>query len=302
MNVLTKIKRHQIDEQKWDQLISEATHSLPYAYSYYLDAVAENWEVVVLNDYEAALPLVWLKKMGVKCLYQPYYCQQLGFFSVKKLSPNVLKQMLAKAAGFPFAQINLNPSAESIAAECGLVPKKNLLLPLHLSYTEMRAQFSENHRRNIAKAEKLKCRFSEIEDVTAFQKFYLQNINPQKEKFAPKHHDIFNRLTQTLTERKMTKIFAVYSNTNTLLAASMILVHRHRLINMINTSSPEGKKNGGSHFLFSNIICRYANSAHVLDFEGSSIPGIARFYEGFGARQETFFTYRSAIARVLSQR
>lgn len=302
MNELVRLKRHQIDEQKWDQLISNSNPSLPYGYCYYLDAVAENWEAIVLNDYEAVLPLVWLRKWGVKCLYQPYYCQQLGFFSKQKLSPETLKQMLAFTKNFPFAQINLNVSAQSIAAECGLVTKKNLLLPLQSTYVEIKTKFSDNHKRNIAKAEKSNWRFSEIEDVQQFQKFYLQNINPQKENFKPKHRKIFNRLTQELMEKKVAKIFVVYSGTHALQAACMMLLHQHRLINVMNTSSQEGKKNGGSHFLFSNIIRQYANSPYVLDFEGSSIAGIARFYEGFGAQPETFFMYRSTIAKAISQR
>lgn len=75
------LKRNEIDAHRWNALITSSVQSLPYAFTWYLDAVAEHWDACVLGNYEAAMPFVWLRKQGVKCLYQPYYCQQLGVFS-----------------------------------------------------------------------------------------------------------------------------------------------------------------------------------------------------------------------------
>ncbi len=61
MNQLRVLKRKEIDEQKWNALIQTSVQSLPYALSYYLDAVAENWEAIVVGDYEASMPFVWLR-------------------------------------------------------------------------------------------------------------------------------------------------------------------------------------------------------------------------------------------------
>jgi hypothetical protein len=297
------LKRKEIDEQKWDEVISHSFNSLPYAFSWYLDAVAENWDALVLNNYEAVMPLVWLRKLGVKCLYQPYYCQQLGVFSIHPVNDAILRGFLQTASGqFSYIHINLNPSVSVVANEFSLIKKKNLLLALNLDYVSIQKKYSESHRRNIAKAQKAGLSFAESGDLKAFQKFYPGNINHAKENFKVKHEKIFRRLSQLLISNKQANIFTVCDAEGNLSAAALVIFHKTRLISIINTSSLKGKKTGASHFLFDQIIKKFSNSAFTLDFEGSSIVTIARFYEGFGATEEVFYNYKNTLLTTISQR
>ena len=66
MNAIQFLKRDKIDEQKWNNAVEQSLNSLPYAYSWYLDSVAENWAALVLGDYQTIMPLVWLHKLGIK--------------------------------------------------------------------------------------------------------------------------------------------------------------------------------------------------------------------------------------------
>lgn len=300
MSNISFVTRKQIDEQRWNQLISQS-NSLPYALTWYLDAVAENWDALVLADYQVVMPLVWLRKLGIKCLYQPYYCQQLGVFG--KANKAELKQLLQTAAQkFPYADINLNPTAAPLQEEFKLLKKKNLLLSLKGNYPTLQKNYNTNHQRNIAKAVKAGLMFTEDLDLKDFQKFYLGNVNREKENFKPKHERIFKKLTSELLTRSVAKIFAAVDVAGKPLAAILVIFHQNRAIAIVNSSSSEGKKSGGSHYVFDQFIQKHAGSGLVLDFEGSSIPGIARFYEGFGATEETFYNYRHNIAKSISQR
>ena len=300
MKQLQILKRKEIDERKWDALINSSVDSLPYALSHYLDA--ENWEALVLNDYEAVMPLVWLRKFGFKCLYQPYYCQQLGIFSKQILNRETMKEMLVATQKFLYININLNPSGKIIADEFSFKKKKNLLLDLNKEYSTIRKNYSENHKRNISKAEKNELQFSEDVELKQFQEFYLKNVNRKKENFKPQHERFFKSLTKTLIANGTGKIFITKNQKGELAAAVMLLFHQNRIINIINTTSIEGKKSGASHFLFNSIIQKFSNRQNILDFEGSSIPTIARFYEGFGAHEEIFYKYHTTLIKKLSQR
>lgn len=301
MSAIEFISRKRINDEKWNTCVQQADNSLPYALCWYLDAVAENWDALVLNDYEAVMPLVWLRKLGVRCLYQPYFCQQLGVFG-RNISAETQKQFLQEATEkFPYTHINLNSSAIEVMEEFNLKPKKNLLLELNCDYTSLQKNFSENHRRNISKAQKLGLIFGEIE-AKLFKRFYLKHINRKQQNFKTQHEKIFNLLLSSVEENQAGVFYSVADASGNIEAALLLLRHQNRLINIINISSEEGKKSGASHFLFSRIIQKYAAHTLSLDFEGSSIPSIARFYEGFGAQPENFFLFQTNIFRKLSQR
>ena len=60
------LSQAQIDKKKWDECIDRADNGLIYPYSFYLDALSKNWDALVLNDYEAIMPLTWNKKYSVQ--------------------------------------------------------------------------------------------------------------------------------------------------------------------------------------------------------------------------------------------
>lgn len=298
------LKRNDIDERKWNALINTSVQSLPYALSYYLDAVAPDWQALVLGNYEAVFPLPWLRKFGVKCIYQPYYCQQLGLFSKTQPNEPLLQLFFNELGMFSYINLNINPSAMQVADAYKLKPKKNLLLQLDKSPVALRKQYSENHRRNITKAEKNGLVFLQDISHEHFETFYLQNIDRQKENFKPQHEKIFKAICRALEANNAARFFAVALPTGEITTAVLVLLHGKRAINLINVSSQTGKKNGSAHFLFNKLIQLLAEEQNglTLDFEGSSVPGIARFYEGFGAQPEVFYNYQTNLLKQLKQR
>ena len=84
-----------IDKVKWDKCIDTASNGLIYAYSFYLDAMAKHWDALVMNDYEAVMPVTWNKKYGVHYLYQPFLCASLGLFG-KHINREMLSAFLNK--------------------------------------------------------------------------------------------------------------------------------------------------------------------------------------------------------------
>jgi len=52
---------------------------------------------------------------------------------------------------------------------------------------------------------------------------------------------------------------------------------------LLGGSNATGRENGAMQALFAGFIKTHASSDLILDFEGSEIEGIARFYKGLGA-------------------
>jgi hypothetical protein len=75
------LKHNEVDTDRWDDCIKNSVNSMPYAFSWYLDIVVEQWNALILNDYEAVFPLPTRKKYTFTYAYTPSWIQQLGLFS-----------------------------------------------------------------------------------------------------------------------------------------------------------------------------------------------------------------------------
>ena len=102
MNNIRFIKNTIIDKIKWDLCIEGSVNRTHYALSWYLDIVADKWDAVVYGDYELIFPVTYKNLVPfistVKIIYQPMFCQQLGFFSndIDLINDEkILKQMLS---------------------------------------------------------------------------------------------------------------------------------------------------------------------------------------------------------------
>jgi hypothetical protein len=127
--LINYIKHTDIDKNKWNRCISAANNSIIYAYAWYLDIVSPNWDALVLNDYEAVMPLTHRKKYFLSYLFQPFFTQQLGVFSKKESQALLVQEFLnAIPTKFKLIDINLN---EDNSSE-GLKLKKNYLIKLAL--------------------------------------------------------------------------------------------------------------------------------------------------------------------------
>ena len=297
------LRNQDVDRKKWDACINNALQNLPYAYSWYLDAVAENWDGLVYGNYEAVMPLVWLRKYGIPCMYQPFYCQQLGVFSNSTIAVDVMAAFHDMAASkFPYIDANLHTAHSAVAKNYLLGEKKNLLLALDKPYTVLSKSFSANHKRNMAKAAKAGLVFSTEVHMPELKAFYISSINRKSEKwFTPKAELLFDKLMDALVLHDKAKICAAKCD-GRIVAAMVIVPQGKRMISIINASNDEGKAKGASHFVHANVIEHWAEKDYLLDFEGSSIPSIARFYEGFGAKLETFYRWQTNLLKRTAQR
>ena len=129
----------QINKVLWDKAITNSINELMYAYSWYLDVVCKNWEALVLGNYEVVMPLTAKKKFTINYLYNPFFVQQLGVFSVNNSNEDLVQQFMnAIPDKYKFVEINLNndnqiflekvSSDESIGVviEEGEIKKNNL--------------------------------------------------------------------------------------------------------------------------------------------------------------------------------
>ena len=282
-------KRNEINEMRWNALVEKHATGLPYAYTWYLDVVCPDWSAFVYGDYEAVMPLPVAQKFIINYVYQPNYCQQLGVFALNNEAQLFEAFYAALKKKFWFYHVQQNrvfPSGNELS---GFKEKTNLTLSLKPSYSEIVAQYTENTRRNVNRGKKLSLIYS-VDEMSAkrFVEVYSANtIGVPKAKITA--------LIKTLAAQEMLYLLSVKSEFLEVMAADVVIKTPKRLVHLIPVTTTNGRTQGAMHFLIDQLIQQHAGTDMLLDFEGSSVESIARFYKSFGATDENFFDTRKWI-------
>jgi len=288
MTSVRYIAEHAIDKKKWDRCIEDATNSLIYAYSWYLDEQDIHWDALILNDYEAVMPLTWNKKYGIYYLFQPWFSASLGIFSRKKTTPELVVSFLkAIPAKFKYIDICLNHENHY---SCNEFPSKNRItytLSLKPDYELLKQGYRTQLQRNIQKAIKADLIVKEgieLSEIFPLAKEIFQRTSP----ISDKEFQCFIPLFEAVRKHQKLETWGIYNIRNELLASAVFFHAHNRWYYLLVGNHPNGKTLGASHYLLDRFIQRHAGSQDVLDFEGSDLRNIAYFYSSFGAKEEIY--------------
>ena len=275
-----------IDKELWDQCISNSTNGLIYGYSYYLDYMANQWDALVLNGYEAVMPLPWRKKWGIYYLYQPFVMAQLGVFG-NSIDANLLQRFLETIPNkFKYLDLPLN-YANLFSTNFPLHERMNYVLDLNTDYETIYKNYRENIRRNIKRAKNYSCIIK-----TGIDAKHIINLAKQTQKLSQNDLDNFLKLCNYLLKKDQATTYGVYSSQKELLASCIFFFSHNRAYYILVGNHPNGKTLGASHALIDAFIKDHAGKNLLLDFEGSDIRNLAFFYSSFGAKEEKYAAIR----------
>ena len=103
------------------------------------------------------------------------------------------------------------------------------------------------------------------------------------EVFKIENYKILIKLMHVCLEKKKGQSFGVYDE-DKLCAAAFFMFSNNRFVFLKSGITDEGKAKGAMHLLFDYFIRENSNKSYVLDFGGSSVENVARFYKNFGAK------------------
>ena len=280
------LHRTAIDDNRWDQVIEGSAAETIYPYSWYLDRVAAHWSALVWDDYRYVMPLVWKRKGGIAYIYQPFYTQQLGVFSLEYVDPAIIAELIRHIPGrFRMGQIHFN--ARNLVSQIPTVQvsdRMNYILDLSGSYDQVEASYSTNARRNLKKSyssgsaveKALSCR-----ELVGFKR--MNDVISRSEK----EYNWLIALLERIMEKGAGTIYST-GREEGLDAAAFFAYSKKRAIYLLSVSNEHGKEERSMFRIVDAFIREHAGSGIILDFEGSNIPSVARFFSGFGAISEVY--------------
>lgn len=284
------LTREEIDDKRWNIAIENAINGNIYSYTWYLDVVSPNWSALVTSDYNYLFPLPVKRKYGINYITQPLFCQQLGLFTSKHLHPAIVDLFIESIPSrYRYVNINLNihNKTEKYAKETNI--RKTYMLDL-LDYNEqVYKSYNQNTKRNIFKAFAhglAQISFLNPSDFMLFYKKYGFVANGKRD-FV-----VIERLIETLVFQNKATIAGVLDNNKQVCAVALFAESHNTIYYLFGAAEPTNKKKGAMFYLMDGLIRNNSGMDKLLDFEGSMVSSIARFFSGFGAKPCTYLNYQ----------
>ncbi|MEY2962757.1 MAG: hypothetical protein RL754_18 [Bacteroidota bacterium] len=279
---LKRVAHKDIDFEKWDRCISAYSHPQPYGFSWYLNWVAPKWDALVHGDYEVIMPIFPRVKNRVEFTTRPYGTQQLGPYSMVPLEATMVEQLVQEAMShFRYGEFFLGhgvPLPTSWTSQ-SLV---NLELVTNSPYATLQKAYSKQCRRNLKAAANAAFEAVEWVEVGDVLQLWKDNIM-DKTQITEEQLVGFKKVLEFCHYQKRAQIIAVRDEYNQVVAAQIWVVFQGRSTLLVNAATTWAKENGLPTYLIDQHIQSKAGQDHIIDFEGSNIEGLNRFYSGFGA-------------------
>ena len=286
------ITRKNINAQKWDAVIAQSSASSVFAYSWYLDAVSKDWGALVLDDYEAVMPVAWRSKYNIHYIFQPFFTRHFFVYTKGKVSEKLLKEFLdALPSKFKFIDFSLQ--TDNLGDLPGYEKKERKFQELDMGrkYESIQKDYSENAKRNIKKAIKSGLKIRPDIAPEKIVNLFRATKGGELEIFKADDYKRLIALMNSCIDRKKGQSIAVYDG-NKLAAAGFFMFNDGRFTFLKSGVTEEGKAKGAMHLLFDYFIRENSGKKYTLDFGGSSVDSVARFYRNFGAKDCVYLQVR----------
>ncbi len=280
------VQHHAINRTKYDHCVRMDKRGLVYAFSWYLDTVAESWDALVLNDYDAVWPLPVRSKLGFKYFYRPFAVQQLGIFSKSELTvgdqQEFVRQMQANSS---YADIYLNEEQlvglktfRDIKSELN----SNYTLDLNRSYREVYQAYKTNTKRNIKKSNAHKLFVFEHDSPKVLIDLFRSGKGGELDLTDDFYRNMEKAMYKCL-HKGVGKLWTVYGPHNQVCAGAFFVETEKRSTFLFSGLTDMGRDMQAMFYLINEYIILWSGKPMTLDFEGSNLKSLARFYEGFGS-------------------
>jgi len=253
------IKSHQIDRDKWDACIRSASNGVVYAYAWYLEYTASEWEALVADDYQVVMPLPIDNVMGLRYVKMPAFVPVLGVFSSEILSPEIVKEMMARV---PYSHLLYVFNAYNKVEQRKKVTINYFVIDLIPSIGAILNNVSSDGQvilRNVERNKVTVSRSLGVQDYMVFRDQHQQLSRSQQ-------RTVLQQLISFAVRYKSAGLYGAYDEFNDLIAVAFLIKTNNTLFLIDAVSSLQGRAKDGLHAIIYHIIRNNAESNLTLEF------------------------------------
>lgn len=272
------LTREQIDFKKWNARIKNSSIENVFCYSWYLDAVANNWGALIQGDYQTIAPVPYSKKLGIKQMYQPAFTRELDIFGDGFGWDEILAFLSTE-----FKAVQFRNNSESITDQSA--ERKHQWLKLDAD----QLKYSTNAKRLIKKANE-KFQYTSAENAADVMNLFMENTFDKIDSISKEDAERLGKLMEVALGEKHGEVIVAMDGEQ-VAGAGFFLKDKSRITYLKGAATEEGKSAGVMYGIINHAISNYLDDFNTFDFGGSEIEGVANFYKKFGASDRSYYNY-----------
>lgn len=281
------VHRKKIDIKKYDACIATSLQSNLSGFSWYLDICCSKWGALILNDYEAVMPIPFRKKYGIKYVYSPLWIIQLGLYS-KNENIDTDNFIEVLQSNFKFTELRLNSYNYVVKSQSKTIKRYLQFLKLVDNYETISKKYNRNRKRELSKAKKADLIENWNDSPEKLILLFKENIADRLNKINQQDFDTLLKLIKLCLEKKVGELLTLYTDKNELVSAAFFIKHKNKVTQVVCASDIKNRNNGANTFSNDRAIFRYQKHFDIYNFGGSSMKSIAKYYKSFGAETEAY--------------
>lgn len=283
MNSVKFVHNSEIDTVKWDACVFSSETELFSSASYFLNCIHPNWHGIIINDYESVFPIIQNNKLGINYLMQPYFTQQLGLVGKHEEDIEILDLCLDECKQrYKYVECNLNYLNQTHKYKTNCVENISIRLDLSKKSSHIQDHYSKNLKRNLAKAQVNKLSIINNVKPQAIIDLFMNNKGKELTHINSIHYSSLEKALNKMRELDVVELIGVENEQNQLLAAVAFVRQKNSRFFFFSGLNELGKDMFAMPFLINYFIEMNSGKVGTLDFNGSNIKSLARFYKSFG--------------------
>ncbi|MBL1280747.1 MAG: hypothetical protein COA33_010760 [Fluviicola sp.] len=269
------VARENIDVKRWNSLVSSTKNADFFSYAWYLDAVAENWCILVNDDYSQGIALPFSIRLGVETLYTPIFVRYVEILGEVE-DATIFEELIRSR----FKNILLATKQKMFANSSELI------------YQEIAKQedrkLGSQAKRMLNKASKSELSCNQSVD-------YQLVLTVIKGGLTNKY--------QGLTEKSMQSLEGLFENAKGVNALSVYqindlggivcLQNDYQTLYLKGAVDDETKNKGGMYLALNSAIEEAQKANKLFDFGGSNSEGVKRFNHNLGGEDVVYYSHEN---------
>jgi hypothetical protein len=286
------LKPSSSDWDHWQELVKESNHPSAFADVFFLKNHAHpktRTALVLVKQGKkcvGGMPLFYRQSLLIRWLAQVPFIQRCVWVGDKPDKEQKLELTNLVKRNFVKGVFN---------SEIDMLRVENERFNCFLVKTELwRNQYSKDLSKNLRKAKKESFRIesdpSSLEEIIQLYRKAYGGLNSYLKDI---HYSLFKKITEiALTHNKALLLSVRYSDQEDMLAGLVFWKGRSRYHYVMGAPTKEGRNCNALSVALDYMLEHVLENKETLDFEGSSIPSVRRFYNTFGGEEEVFFTVK----------